>query len=101
RAHRGEAVRGLVMTGGDEASRLLRQAMTSATGRSRETLLKELTSIRDERVGPVFTYLVKHLDRRKEADLYMTAVVALGSFGGPPAVGALKFALHEGDIWSP
>ena len=31
----------------------------------------------------------------------MTAVVALGSFGGPDAVGALKFALHEGDIWSP
>jgi len=44
---------------------------------------------------------VKHMDRRKEADLYMTAVVALGSFGGPDAVGALKFALHEGDIWSP
>jgi hypothetical protein len=96
-----EAVQGLVMNGSDEASRLLMQAVTSATGRSRETLLKELTSIRDERVGPVFTYLVKHLDRRKEADLYMTAVVALGSFGGPPAVGALKFALHEGDIWSP
>ena len=45
------------------------QAITSATGRSRETLLKELTGIRDERVGPIFTYLVKHMDRRKEADL--------------------------------
>jgi HEAT repeat protein len=96
-----EAVQGLVMNGSEEASRLLMQAITSATGRSRETLLKELTSIRDERVGPVFTYLVKHMDRRKEAELYMTAVVALGSFGRADAVGALKFALHEGDIWSP
>jgi hypothetical protein len=96
-----EAVQGLVMNGSDEASRLLMQAITSATGRSRETLLKELTGIRDERVGPVFTYMVKHMDRRKEAELYMTAVVALGSFGGADAVGALKFALHESDIWSP
>ena len=40
------------------------------------------------------------MDRRKEAELHMTAVVALGSFGGPDAVGA-RFALHEGDIWSP
>ena len=96
-----EAVQGLVMNGSEEASRLLMQAITSASGRSRETLLKELTGIRDERVGPVFSYLVRHMDRRKEAELYMTAVVALGSFGGPDAVAALKFALHEGDIWSP
>jgi hypothetical protein len=96
-----EAVHGLVMNGSEEASRLLMQAITSASGRSRETLLKELTSIRDERVGPVFSYLVRHMDRRKEAQLYMTAVVALGSFGGPDAVAALKFALHESDIWSP
>jgi HEAT repeat protein len=96
-----EAVQGLVMNGSEEASRLLMQAITSASGRSRETLLKELTGIRDERVGPVFSYLVRHMDRRKEAELYMTAVVALGSFGGSDAVAALKFALHESDIWSP
>jgi HEAT repeat protein len=28
-------------------------------------------------------------------------VVALGTFGGPGAVEALKFALHQGDFWSP
>ena len=41
------------------------------------------------------------MDRRKESQLYMTAIVALGSFGGPDAVEALKFALHQGDFWSP
>ena len=61
-----EAVQGLVLNGSDEASRMLMQAITSATGRSRETLLKELTSIRDERAAPVFSYLVRHMDRRKE-----------------------------------
>ena len=96
-----EAVQGLVMNGSEEASRLLMQAITSASGRSRETLVKELTSIRDERVGPVYTYFVRRMDRRKESDLYMTAVVALGSFGGPDAVAALKQALHEGAFWSP
>jgi len=96
-----EAVQGLVLNGSDEASRLLMEAITSATGRSRETLLKELTSMRDERTGPVYAYLVRHLDRRKESQLYLSAVQALGSYGGADAVGALKFALHQGDFWSP
>ena len=31
----------------------------------------------------------------------MAAIDALGSFGGPDAVEALKAALHEGDCWAP
>lgn len=96
-----EAVQGLVMNGSDEASRLLMQAITSATGRSRETLLKEVTGMRDERTAPLYTYLVRHLDRRKEPQLYLSAIQALGSFGAAEAVEALKFALHQGDFWSP
>ena len=91
-----EAVQALVLNGSDEASRILLQAITSASGRSRETLLNELTGTRDERAAPLFTYLVRHMDRRKEQQLYMSSVVALGSFGGPDAVEALKFALHQG-----
>ena len=96
-----EAVQGLVSDGSEEASRVLTQTITSASGRSRETLIKELTSIRDERVGPVFTYLVRHVDRRKESQLYLTAITSAGSFGGADAVEALKAALHEGDFWAP
>jgi hypothetical protein len=96
-----EAVQGLVSDGSDEASRQLMLAISSATGRSRETLVMELSSIRDERAGPVFSYLVRHLDRGKESQLYMTALGALGSFGGPDAAEALKAALHEGDFWAP
>jgi hypothetical protein len=96
-----EAVQGLVLNGSDEASRTLLQAITSASGRSRETLLNELTSIREERAAPLFSYLVRHVDRRKEQQLYVASVVALGACGGPDSVEALKFALHQGDFWSP
>jgi HEAT repeat protein len=96
-----EAVQGLVLNGSDEASKTLLQAIGSAAGRSKETLLNELISMRDERAAPLFSYLVRHMDRRKEQALYLAAVVALGTFGGPEAVDALKFALHQGDFWSP
>ena len=96
-----EAVQALMLNGTDEASRILLQAITSASGRSRETLLTELTGTRDERAAPLFCYLVRHMDRRKEQQLYLSSVVALGTFGGPDAVEALKFALHQGDFWSP
>ena len=98
---RREAVQGLVMNGSEQASRILLQAVTSGTGRTRETLLTELTSTRDERAAPLVSYLVRHLDRRKEQQLYLASVEALGTFGGTDAVAALKFALHQGDWWSP
>ena len=96
-----EAVQGLVLAGSDAASRTLLQAVMSASGRSRETLLKELTGMRDERAAPLFSYLVRHMDRRKAPGLYLSSVEALGASGGPDAVEALKFALYQGDWWSP
>ena len=96
-----EAVQGLVANGSEEASRAIMQAIGAASGRSRETLVNELANMRDERAAPVFSYLVRNLDRKKEHQLYMSSVVALGTFGGPGAVEALKHALHQGDIWSP
>jgi hypothetical protein len=96
-----EAVQGLVMNGSDEASRILLQAISTATGRTRETLLNELTGIRDERAAPLFSYLVRHMSRRKEPKLYQTSIDALGTFGGADAIAALKFALHQGDWRAP
>jgi hypothetical protein len=96
-----EAVQGLILIGSDEASKTLLQAFTSASGRTRETLLNEMTGMRDERAAPLFCYLVRHMDRRKEGQLYLSAIDALGSYGGSQAVEALKFALYQGDWWSP
>jgi HEAT repeat protein len=96
-----EAVQGLVMNGSDEASAILLRAVTTGSGRTRETLIAELLSIRDERVVPVFSYFLRHMDRRGIEKIYMSAVEALGTHGGPDAVDALKSALHRGTWWAP
>jgi HEAT repeats len=96
-----EAIQALVLNGSDAASQILLQALTNTTGRPRETLLKEVTTMRDERAAPLFCYLVRHLDRRAFPAVYQASIDALATFGGPDAVEALKHALQQGDWWSP
>jgi HEAT repeat protein len=96
-----EAVQGLVMNGSDEASAILLRAVTTASGRTRETLIAELMSIRDERAVPVFSYILRHMDAGVAEKIFSGAVDALGTHGGPDAVDALKFALHRGTWWAP
>ena len=96
-----EAVQGLVMSGSDAAGEILIAALMKASGRARQTLVKELTSFRDERAAPIFAFLVKRLDRRALQTVYEAALEGLGQFGGGDAIDALKFALHQGDWWAP
>jgi HEAT repeat protein len=96
-----EAIEGLVRNGTDEAAEILLKALTRASGRARETLVNELMGLRDERSAPLFCYLLRHLDRRAQPRIYLAAIEALGTFGGPDAIEALKYALHQGDWWAP
>jgi hypothetical protein len=96
-----EAVQGLVMNGSQEASTILLRALTTSTGRARQTLVSELLSLRDERAAPFYAYLVKHMPRRQLPNVYMAAVEALGTFGSAESVDALKAALHHGEFWAP
>ena len=96
-----EAVQGLVLNGSDEAAAILVNALGTVSGRVRGTLVAELTGIRDARASPLFIYLVRHLDRAKHAQVYLAAIEALGTFGDPDSVDALKLALHGGDWWAP
>lgn len=96
-----EAVQGLVLNGSDEAAAILVRALGTVSGRSRETLVAELTGIRDRRASPLFIYLVRHLNRGKHPQVYLSAIEALGTFGDPDSVDALKLALHGGDWWAP
>jgi HEAT repeat protein len=57
--------------------------------------------MKDERAAPLFCYLVKHLDRKAFHTVYLGAIEALGSFGGPDAVEALKEAIRHGDWFAP
>ena len=96
-----EAVQGLIMNGSDEASAILLRALTNSTGRTRETLANELLATRDDRAAPLFCYLLKHMKRSAFPRIYAAAVEALGSSKVPGAVEALKFALQQGELWSP
>ena len=96
-----EAVQALMLNGTDEASRILLQAITSASGRSRETLLNELTgTATNARRRCSVTSCATWIAARSSSSTPRRSV-ALGTFGGPDAVEALKFALHQGDFWSP
>ena len=96
-----EAIQALVLNGTDAASQILLEALTSTAGRPRQTLITELTAMRDERAAPLFCYLVRHVDRKAFPGVYVGAIDALGSFGGTDAVEALKIALQRGDWMAP
>jgi HEAT repeat protein len=98
---RREAVQGLVLNGTEEASLILLNALATATVRTRETLIHDLVSTRDERAAPLFAFLLRRVDRRAYPQVYAAAIEALGTFGGADAVGALSFALREGQWWAP
>ncbi len=96
-----EAVQALLLNGSDEAARMLLEALGAVTGRARETLVAEVTAMRDDRATPLFCYFVRQMDRRKEQPLYLSCLDALGALGGPEAADALKHALHEGSWRAP
>jgi hypothetical protein len=96
-----EAFQALVLSGSEAAAQILLQALTTTTGRPRQTLISELTSMRDERAAPLFGHIVRHVNRRAFYAVYLAAIEALGAFGGPDAVGALKEALQHGDWLAP
>ena len=95
-----EAVQALILNGTDTAAQILLQALTTTSGRPRETLIAELGSMRDERATPLYCYLVRKLDRRAFPAVYIGALNALGS-GGPDAVETLKEALYRGEWTAP
>jgi HEAT repeats len=96
-----EAVQGLMMNGSKEAAAILLNTLSSSKGQTRETLLSEVLKMRDQRAAPLFGYLVRQMDRRQFPQLYLTAIEALGTFGGADAVDALKGVLRTGAWWTP
>ncbi len=96
-----EAVQGVMMNGSEEASAILLRALTTATGRTRETLANELLATKDERAAPLYCYLLTHMKRKAFPKIYSAAVEALASSKTPEAVQALKSALQHGELWAP
>lgn len=97
-----EAIQALILMGDESAFEALTKALRSGTARSRQTLMQELQTTRDERAAPLFCYLLSHVSPRGTLRaVYESAVDSLGAIGGPAAIDALKRALHRGDWWAP
>lgn len=97
-----EAIRAIVNIGTNESFAILERVLVGGSAPSREAITGSLVSIRDERAVPLFAHILRSREyRRSLRSVYDGAVSALGAIGGPEAVEALKYALHEGEWWAP
>lgn len=97
-----EAVQVLVLHGSREASAILLTAVLGARGRVRDSLVKEILAMRDDRAAPLFAHALRELTPVQLPELSEAAIDVLGAAGGgADAVTALTTALHRGTWWAP
>jgi HEAT repeats/PBS lyase HEAT-like repeat len=97
-----QAVRAILNIGTEQAYQILEQALASGTPRSREAIMQAVGSLRDERAGPLFVYILGHVDHRGTLGwVYARAIESLGALRDPDGVAALKEALYRGEWWAP
>jgi hypothetical protein len=98
-----EAVRAIVHIGTNEAYAVLQNVLQSGTARTRDAIMQQLASTRDERAAPLFIYILDNADfgARLES-VYLAAIEALGKAAGDQAsIEALRKVLYRGDWWAP
>lgn len=97
-----EAVRAILNIGTETAYKILEQALTTGTTRSRDAIMQSISVVRDERATPLFAYILSHVDHRGAlAPVYLRAIESLGALKDPAAIGPLKQALRKGEWWAP
>ena len=96
-----EAVQGLMLHGSRQAADILLDALSRATGASKDTLCNEILAVRDDRASSVLCHIVRQLDRRALPNLYLGALDALSASPTDEAVSALDAALTRRDWRTP
>ena len=97
-----EAVRAILNVGTEAAYKILEQALTTGTARSREAIMQSISMVRDERATPLFAYILEHVDHRGAlAPVYLRAIESLGVLKDPTGVLPLSDALRKGEWWAP
>src|SRR5258705_6607839 len=97
-----EAVRAILNVGTDAAYRILEQALTSGTTRSRDAIMQSIGLVRDERATPLFAYILHHVDHRGAlGPVYLRAIESLGALRDPSGIVPLRDALYKGEWWAP
>ena len=97
-----EAVRAILNVGTEAAYKILEQALSTGSLRSREEIMQSISTVRDERATPLFAYILEHVDHRGPlAAVYLSAIESLGALKDPSGVSPLKDALRKGEWWAP
>jgi hypothetical protein len=97
-----EAVRAILNVGTEAAYKILEQALTTGTTRSREAIMQAVSMMRDERATPLFAYILEHVDHRGAlTPVYLRAIESLGVLKDPTGVLPLSDALRKGEWWAP
>jgi HEAT repeat protein len=97
-----EAVRAILNIGSQRALEVLQNAITNGAVEARDTIMKSLASVRDDRAAAMFGYIVSHVDHRGEFQpVYLGAIEALGALKAVDGVKALREALYRGEWWAP
>lgn len=85
----------------ERAHSVLGQAVLQGPPAVRQAILGAAEA-RDTRAVPVFTYLLRSLDRRGPSlDLYLKSLYAVGTIGDASGVPAVAQALLRGEWWAP
>ena len=97
-----EAVRAILNVGTEAAYKILEQALTSGTERSREAIMQSISMVRDERATLLFAYILERVDHRGAlAPVYLLAIESLGVLKDPTGIQPLSEALRKGEWWAP
>jgi hypothetical protein len=96
-----ESIRAIVQIATPDAHAVLQSALDN--GSSRETMIRELIDLRDDRTMPVLCYVLEKTPARgKLAQVHASVIDALGGLSPqPPSLQALKGVLYAGVWWAP
>ena len=96
-----EAVRAILNIGTNQAYHVLEKALVSGSIGQRDAIMQAIGVVRDERVVPLYSYIVRHFDHRRLTAIYQKAIESLGALRDPEGVPPLKDALYRGEWWAP
>jgi HEAT repeats/PBS lyase HEAT-like repeat len=96
-----EAVRAILNIGSEKAYRVLEEALTTGTERSRDAIMHSIGVLREERATPLFAYILRHVNHRSLTSIYLRAIESLGALRDPEGIEPLAEALRKGEWWAP
>jgi HEAT repeat protein len=97
-----ESIRAIVQIGTNNAHAVLQRALISQTS-TRDTVLHELLSLRDDKAAPLLCYVLTQTQPAgRFLKVHLDVIDALGNLRGhPESIRTLKHVLYSGSLWTP